>query len=315
MAPTAELTKLLDAANAGLSAFDALRGYTYARELGRGGMGAVSLLRHADTGEYLAIKLMRPELATHDEMQRRFLREMRNTVGLRHPNIVGARDAVHVGATAFFTMDYCDGGNVEDLMDARGGVLGIAEAVQITVQCLDGLDYAHHAEIPEVELADGSVRSGHCLVHRDLKPANILLAGTRECPTVRLGDFGLARLLTLAGLSGLTRSDMGAWGTPQFMAREQLRNFKYSGPEVDVWSMAACLYCMLTRHVPRNFDGAHDAFAVVGDADPVPILQRKPGLPRALANVIDEALLETPDAPLQSAAAFKAALVGTISNV
>jgi serine/threonine-protein kinase len=96
------------------------------------------------------------------------------------------------------------------------------------------------------------------------------------------------------------------------MSRRQAINFKYSGPEVDVWSMAATLYYMLTGEVPRDFSGASDGFAVVRDREAIPILDRKADLPKKLAAVIDEALVETSKARFQSAAAFKTALADAL---
>jgi serine/threonine protein kinase len=123
----------------------------------------------------------------------------------------------------------------------------------------------------------------------------------------KIGDFGLAKMRSLAGLSNITRTASGAWGTPAFMSREQARNFKYSGPEVDVWSIAATLYYMLTTEVPRDFGGNLDGFAVVKYREALPI-ERRRDLPRQLAAVIDAALLETPKMKFQSAATLKVAL-------
>jgi serine/threonine protein kinase len=214
-------------------------------------------------------------------------------------------------------MEYCEGGSVEGAIEKRGGPLEVRESLDIILPCLDGLEYAHQAEVPHLELADGSTGAGRCLVHRDLKPANLLLGGSRETSdakigVAKIGDFGLAKVRTLAGLSGFTRTASGAWGTPAFMSRRQAINFKYSGPEVDVWSMAATLYYMLTGEVPRDFSGASDGFAVVRDREAIPILDRKADLPKKLAAVIDEALVETSKARFQSAAAFKTALADAL---
>jgi len=255
---------------------------------------------------------MRPELMANVEIRKRFLREMQNSAVLNHLNVVRVFNAVHAADSAFFTMEYCQGGSVEGLMEGRGGPLGALESLHIILQCLDGLEYAHQAEVPRVELADGSTAPGRCLVHRDLKPANLLLAGSRESPVAKIADFGLAKLRSLAGLSGITRTARGAWGTPAFMSRRQALNFKYSGSEVDVWSMAACLYFMLTVEVPRDFSGAADGFAVVRDRVPIPILERNRDVPEQLARVIDEALVDTPNARFQSAAALKAALADVL---
>jgi eukaryotic-like serine/threonine-protein kinase len=99
----------------------------------------------------------------------------------------------------------------------------------------------------------------------------------------KVADFGLAKAFELAGLSGFTET--GMWGgTLEFMPHQQLINFKYAKPEVDVWAMAASLYYMLTDEYARDF---------VGD-DAIPIRGRDPSIPEAVAQVIDRALVDDP---------------------
>ena len=123
---------------------------------------------------------------------------------------------------------------------------------------------------------------------------------------MRVGDFGLAKAFADSGLSGGTRTgDIG--GTYQFMCRDQIANFKDAGPEVDVWSLAATLYYLLTGHTPRDF-GDKDKCLAVLEVDPTPIGKRRSDLPHRLAEVIDVALKEDPTMAFQTAVAFKTAL-------
>jgi eukaryotic-like serine/threonine-protein kinase len=92
------------------------------------------------------------------------------------------------------------------------------------------------------------------------------------------------------------------------MARQQVIDFKYAEPEVDVWAIAASLYNMLTGAVPRDFPKDRDPWLVVLETPPVPIRRRKPSLPKELAEVIDQALVEEPEIPFKTAAEFKEAL-------
>jgi serine/threonine protein kinase len=152
---------------------------------------------------------------------------------------------------------------------------------------------------------------GRGLVHRDLKPANLLLSGAgRDC-VVKVGDYGLAKAFDDAGLGGLTRTGEAA-GTPRFMARQQVIDFKRATPEVDVWAMAASLYYMLTGAPPRDFPPGRDPWSIVLESKAVPIRQRKPWLPKDLAAIIDLALVEEPEIPFKTAAAFKKALEGML---
>ncbi|MGH1396966.1 MAG: serine/threonine-protein kinase, partial [Trichormus sp.] len=209
----------------------------------------------------------------------------------------------------FFTLEYCDGGTVEDLMKQKGGKLPIDEAISIIMQVLDGLSYAHQAEIPYVQLVDGSFSQGCGLVHRDLKPSNLFITHINGDRTIKIADYGLAKAFDQAGLSGQTMSGTQA-GTPVFMPRQQVINFKYARPEVDIWATAACLYFMLTGAFPRNFRG--DPFLAVLKTSAVPIQQRDSAIPQQLAEVIDLALVDNPEIYFQDAASFQQALLSVL---
>jgi serine/threonine protein kinase len=278
--------------------------------LGRGGFGAVYLARHNQTKESVALKIMLPKVATKPWALEMFLRETENTKALQHPNVVQLRDYGYADDTFFFTLDYCDGGSVADLMQQRGGRLSIEEAVPIILQALDGLHYAHNAEIPYVKRADGRLDKGRGLVHRDLKPANIFLTNVSGTRVAKVGDYGLAKAFDLAGLSGLSMSGTTG-GTPHFMPRQQVLNFKYAKPEVDIWATAASLYNMLTGTYPRDF-ADKDPFAAVLQTNPVPISQRDSSIPKPLAELIDLALVDNPEIHFKNAAAFKRALESVV---
>ncbi len=96
--------------------------------------------------------------------------------------------------------------------------------------------------------------------------------------------------------------------TPVFIPRQQVLEFKYAKPEVDVWAAAASLYYMLTGDLPRDFSG-NDIFLVVLRNDPVPIRDRDPNIPKKLAEVIDLGLVEKPEIYFKSANQFKQALL------
>jgi serine/threonine protein kinase len=278
----------------------AIQGYAVLKELGRGGMGAVYLARHARTGEQVALKVMLPRVAADPHAKELFLREVESTRALQHPNVVRVRDAGCSHGTFFLTLEYCDGGSVDQLLKRQGGPLPVAEAAPIIVQALDGLEYAHNVFGP-----------GKGLVHRDLKPHNLFLAGSGPGRVAKVGDYGLAKAFDLAGLSGLTCSG-AMMGTPVFMPRQQVINFKYARPEVDVWAMAASFYFLLTGRYVRDFPEGMEWWLAVLHNDAVPIRQRNPAVPQRLADVIDAALVEAPSLPFKSAAAFKQALADAL---
>jgi serine/threonine protein kinase len=258
-----------------------LVGFEFEEELGRGGMGAVCLIRKED--ERLTIKVLLPRVASvraaYLEACKRFVREAKVTRKLQHPNIVRFHDAGYALEIPWYTMEYCDGGSVGKLLAERGGRVQIEEAVPIALQALDGLRYAHEHEV----------------IHRDLKPANLFLAGTDANRRAKVADFGLARTQHEACLTP-TGTSLGSF---EFMCRRQLVDSKRVGPEVDIWGMAATLYAMLTGTPPRDFavDGggnwANRCRMIILRNDPVPISDREPSIPHRLAQVIDAALDET----------------------
>jgi hypothetical protein len=309
--PLTIVNHLLTSAREGEQGLRSLREYELVRELGRGGMGAVFLARHLATGELMALKVMLPNVAVDARAKELFRREAENTRALQHTNVVTLYDWGFSEGVYFFTLEYCDGGSVVDLMKKHGGRLAVDEACEIIFQVLDGLDYAHHATIPNVRLRDGSFNSGKGLVHRDLKPGNIFLSGSIASRVAKVGDYGLAKAFEMAGLSGQTMTGSAA-GSPWFMPRQQVLNFKYVRPEVDVWAMAASLYYMLTRHFPRDFPPGQDPWQTVIQSARVPIRLRDASIPVGLAEVIDLALVDQPSLYFKSASDLKHALESTL---
>jgi hypothetical protein len=290
--PDAMAKLLVNLAHSGRRELAPITGYTLLRELGRGGAGAVYLARHQDTGRDVALKVMLPRVAASPAARARFFREVEVTRGLRHDHIATLHDAGFAGGTFYFTTEYCAGGSLDKLVASRGGPLAADEAVRLCCQALRGLAHAHDQRV----------------VHRDLTPHNILLAGTDTAPVAKVADFGLAKAFDQAGLSGLTRTGSTA-GKPWYLPRQQVVNFRDATPAVDVWALAACLYQVLTGAFPRDFPRGKDPWLVILQAEPVPIRRRVASVPKPLAEVIDEALRETPEIAFQSAEELRRALL------
>jgi serine/threonine protein kinase len=301
------IERLLQSAHGGDPELTALAGWVLERKLGSGGMGEVFLLRQIAGAERCAIKILRPEDSFSGALRREFGREIANMLSLAHPNIVRMRDYVYSSAI-FFTMEYCDGGSVIDLLRQAGGRLPVEQAKRIILHALKGLEYAHSAEIPYVLLADGRIVSSKGMVHRDIKPHNILLSNEGGEQVAKIADFGLSKAYQLAGQSGFTITGQRGGSFP-FMPRQLILNFKYAQPDVDVWSMAASLYYMLTGSSPRDFSKEpKNPERVILKSKPVPIQLREPSIPGPLARVIDAALIDEPQITFQSATEFREAL-------
>ncbi len=303
----AKTKHLLRLAKDGDNNLIAIRGYKIVKMLGKGGYGEVYLAQHQQSEKLVALKVMLPAIMQSDRAVKMFFRETENIKALRHPHVVQLIDYGFSENIFFFTMEYCKGGSVFDLMHQQGGRLSIDIAVPIILQVLNGLEYTHNAEIPCVKLSDGGFGKGRGLVHRDLKPSNIFLDWVDGKFVAKIGDYGLSKAFDIAGFSGQTLSGTKA-GTPIFMPRQQVLNFKYAQPDVDIWATAACLYFMLTGTLPRNFTGG-DPFLMVLQNDPVPIKARDALIPQKLAEVIDLGLVEKPEIYFKSATEFKEALL------
>lgn len=271
--------------------------YTKIKQLGVGGFGEVYLARHHKTGELVAIKTLLPQVAVKPYMKEMFVREVKNTKMLDHPNLVRLRDFCFSGDVFFLVMEYCNCGSVSDLIKVKNSRLTIEEATNIILQVLDGLNYAH------TELG---------LVHRDIKPGNIFLTIDDGKLVAKLGDYGLAKNFDLAGLSGQTMTGT-AMGTPGFMSRKQVLNFKYAKPDLDVWAVAASLYFMLTLKYPRDLSGIEPMLAIL-KTQPIPIQERDASLPYTLASLINLALRDSSQLNFQSAEDFKQALLQAMQD-
>jgi len=276
--------------------------------LGKGGMGEVWSVADQAGNKY-ALKFMLPQAAASEVGRKTFLREAQMMVQLKHKNIVQAHKFGQLGGMYYILMEMCEGGSLEQFIRKNGGRLSVDTAIDIFSQYMDGLIYTHSAPVIATN-KEGEPVSVKGVVHRDLKPANIFLSGSASKPTVKVADFGLAKAFEIAGLSGHTFTGAVA-GTPVFMPRQQVMDYRYSSPAVDVWAAAATLYYMLTGYFPKDFSEG-DALHCAISTSAVPILKRNSRVPKRLAAVIDQALVEQPTIGIQSAVELKKQVLGAV---
>ncbi len=257
--------------------FSKLSDYRLLEEIGRGGMGVVYRATAESTGNIVAIKTIKLATGTNQKQVERFLRECRILSQLRHSNIVAFRDAGQTDGMIYLVMDFIDGPDLS-VWARTHDKLDIRTPVRIVCQFLAGLAHAHEMGF----------------VHRDIKPGNVLIAKDGAKRRAVLADFGLARVYEASRISGLTmQGEIG--GTPAFMAPEQVTHYRLVKPAADQYAAAATLYKLLTDKYIHDFPkdiGSQLALLVV--REPVPIADRRPGIPPGLAAVIHKAMSRDP---------------------
>ncbi len=254
--------------------------------IGRGGFGAVYRAVDTRIGRTVALKVA---LKGHDpQMARRFRREARAQVDLRHRCIVRLLEyGVHAGMP-YIVLEYVEGVTLRAVVDAEGP-LATGRASALFADLLDALDEAHAGGV----------------VHRDIKPENIMLVQGRRGEEVRLLDFGIAKLIEPeAGSATLTPHD-AVIGSVSWLAPEQAGTGEITA-RTDIYSVGCVLFWALTGRKP--FDGTARQVILAHVAQPPPPLPAY--VPPMLADAIRRAMQKDPAARFQSAEAMAHAMRG-----
>ena len=265
--------------------------YRIERELGRGTMATVYLARDLKHNRPVALKVLRPELATSTEAKR-FLREIAIAAGLHHPHILqlydsGALEAPGKCPSLYYVMPVAGGESVRERL-VKEVQLPLEDALRIAREVADALAYAHARGI----------------VHRDIRPENLLL----ESGHALVADFGIAHALDLAGGERLSQSGV-MLGSPSYMSPEQAAASPGIDGRSDIYSLGCVLYEMLSGEPP--FSGrTSQAILARHAADPVPSLRTVcPDVPAAIERAIKRALAKAPADRFRTAGEFGEALV------
>ena len=223
--------------------------YVIERELGRGGMATVYLARDVRHGRQVAIKVLHPELAAVLGAER-FLAEIKTTAALQHPHILPLFDSGTADGQLFYVMPFIDGETLRTRLD-RETQLPIADAVQLTREVADALQYAHERGV----------------IHRDIKPENILLQGGHAL----VADFGIALAVQHAGGQRMTQTGLSL-GTPQYMSPEQAMGEKVIDARSDIYALGAVTYEMLVGEPPFTGPSTQAIVARLLSTAPQPLL-------------------------------------------
>jgi serine/threonine protein kinase/class 3 adenylate cyclase len=250
--------------------------YEILEELGVGGMGVVYKVNDEETGEVLALKVLRADIASDSVAMERFKNELRVARRITHPKVCRVHEFGRASGTAYISMELVEGHNLHEIQDMQlrmdptsKGCLGVNDCLRIAIDLCDGLGEVH--------------RQG--AVHRDLKPSNVMLTSEDD---VKLMDFGISGF----GNTGLTATGV-AMGTPRYMAPEQVAQ-KPVDPRTDIYSFGLTLFEMLTGQ--PAFDG--DTMLAVAmkqlHAAPPSPRQLQPAIPEEVEQLILKCLQKDP---------------------
>ena len=271
---------------------DIIPGYRLVKKLGEGGMGIVYLAEERASKKLFGVKMVRKELLTKSQFVDKFVRESKLHMQYDHRNVAKIYDVGEYNGAPYILMEYYSNGTLSQYYEKiKNSPLKYELTRQLFIQILTGLDYLHHAEV-KVKLQDGSEKTFHGIVHRDLKPDNIFVSYDSSGNVVlKIADFGMAKSFEAAGLSGNTIT--GSWGgTMAFMPRQQIIDFKYCKPDVDIWAAAASIYYMMTKCPPKKLKLGVQAAAAIVNGSAIPIRNRDRKIPKEFAEIIDRALVD-----------------------
>ena len=239
--------------------------------IGVGGMARVYKARCHWLNRYVAIKILRDDLAQDSEIRRRFHDESQAVAMLSHPNIVAVYDVSRSSDQEYIVMELIDGITLKQYMQRKGNKLPWREALHFITQIVKALGHAHSRGI----------------IHRDIKPHNIMVL---RDGSVKVGDFGIARV-SAGGHSTLTQE---ALGSVHYISPEQARGSRIDARS-DLYSAGVVLYEMITGRLP--FEGDNPVSVAIQHINSIPLSPREidPELPEALEAITMKAMAPAPD--------------------
>lgn len=238
--------------------------------LGTGGMAVVYRAYDHRLNRYVAVKILKGELATDQDLRRRFHDESQSVAMLSHPNIVSIYDVNQVEGREFIVMELIDGITLKQYMKKRGGCLNWREALHFISQIMQALKHAHSRGI----------------IHRDIKPQNVMVL---RDGSVKVMDFGIARSTT--SQATVTQE---AIGSVHYISPEQARG-SHIDARSDIYSAGVVLYEMLTGRLP--FEGDNPVSVAIQHINSIPVAPRElnPDIPIGMEQITMKAMASVPD--------------------
>ena len=243
--------------------------------IGEGGMAIVYKAMCHRLNRYVAVKIMRDEMAADEEFRRRFCAESQAVAMLSHPNIVAVYDVSHSDDIEYIVMELIDGITLKQYMDRRGK-LSWKETLHFSKQIAKALSHSHERGI----------------IHRDIKPQNIMLL---RDGTIKVGDFGSAALE-----NEIDENNGQAIGSIHYIAPEQARG-NCPDARSDIYSLGVVMYEMLTGQLPYTGDTLGEIAVKHMNADPVLPHELNPDIPPELESITLRAMAPGLEERYQSA--------------
>jgi len=239
--------------------------YEILQLLGEGGMGAVYKVRDREVDRFVALKVIKPELAVRPEILQRFKQELILARQVTHKNVIRIFDLGEADGVKFITMDFIEGKDLKSVLHERGK-LSPDEAVKIIGQVCRALEAAHSEGV----------------VHRDLKPQNIMVDGQGR---VTVMDFGIARSVETPGMT-----QTGAViGTPEYMSPEQAKG-EHVDARSDLFTLGLIFYELLTGETPFRADTAYAMLLKRTTQKAKPLIEVDPSIPQKINDVVVKCL-------------------------
>jgi serine/threonine-protein kinase len=254
--------------------------YRILDQIGSGGMGHVYLAEHIHLHRRVAIKVLPPKLAADKSWVNRFYREARAAAALDHPNVVHAYDVAFDNGAHFLVLEYVPGKTLQDALSESGGRLPISRACGYIAQVAAGLQHAHEKGVS----------------HRDIKPANLLVS---DDGTVKILDMGLARFFQ-SPIAGHDPEHGIVMGTTDYIAPEQATACSQADHRVDIYSLGATFYHLVTGQPP--FEGSTAAKLIAHQLHDVPTAHEvRADVPERISGIIARMMAKAPADRYQTA--------------
>ncbi len=266
--------------------------------LGVGGMAAVYSATHKNNLKNVAVKVLHAELQRNEAIRTRFLREGYVANKVAHPGVVSAiDDGVDETGAVFLVMELLSGESLAARVDGQGGTLSQREVLKVSEGILDVLAFAHAQSI----------------VHRDLKPDNVFLVPSGDDVTVKVLDFGVARVLD----TGEAKTRTGVvMGTPEYMPPEQARGrSEHVDGRSDLWATAAMMYRLITGHYVHEAETQNEVLLLAMTEPAKKLADVVPTVHPKVAGVIDRALAYEPLDRFPDAEAMRAAVKDALATL